>query len=259
MNRSIISALNHIALHLQGSEGYTRATLTELVLQLAKPEQLTRFTSDAYNRNPNYLDRNNKEFHPWEQSIVGEFFPPPPARVLVGACGGGREMVALATLGYEVAGFDPAPSLVDLARSQISAPSLLSVEVASYEDLIAQHGAPPTAPYNALILGWGSLSHLSDPHTRRALLLKARELCPEGPILLSWVHDGPSEPELAVRKILLSLGVSTRDRRESYNTVGGYSRGYSHEEIFALASATSNRVLRYDEGDYPHALFSPRA
>lgn len=258
MGFSIINTLNQIALRLERSRGYARATATELVLQFGKPQELTRLTAEAYNRNPHYLDDNNRDLRTWEESIVREFFPKAPAKVLVGACGGGREMLALERLGYRVAGFDPGAALVDLARKQASAELLLALEVSTYEDLIAGSSAIiGHAPFDAVILGWGSLSHLSESSTRLALLRQARRLCPSGPILLSWVHDAPSEVELAVRKRLSALGLATRDACEGYSIVGGFSRSYSHQDIFDLAAQSGNRVLRYDEGDYPHALFAP--
>ena len=257
MGKLIINALNQLALHLDRSKGYVQATATELVLHLAGPEELSRFTGEAYDRNPNYLDGSKQYLFDWEEAIVAEFFPPAPSKILVGACGGGREMVGLAKLGYSVEGFDPGAALVSLARKQVPTERLLELAVGSYEDLIigsasvCAHG-----PYDALILGWGSLSHLAAAKTRHELLLRARELCPRGPIVLSWVHDGPGEPALAIRKWLAALGFATRDVRECYTMIGGYSRSYSHEEIFSLAANTGHRVLRYDEGDYPHAVLA---
>jgi 2-polyprenyl-3-methyl-5-hydroxy-6-metoxy-1,4-benzoquinol methylase len=260
LRTSIINALNQLALVLERSRGYAQATATELVLHLAGPEQLSRFTGDAYNRNPIYLDGSKQYLFEWEAAIVTEFFPPSPSKVLVGACGGGREMIGLAKLGYDVAGFDPGADLIALAREEVPAERLLELALGSYEELmIRRASASAHAPYDALILGWGSLSHLSSAKTRHDLLLQAREVSPLGPIVLSWVRDGPGEPELAVRERLAALGFTTRDVRECYSMIGGYSRTYSHEEIFSLAADTGNRVLRYEEGDYPHAVFGPIA
>ena len=44
----------------------------------------------------------------WEERAVERFFPRPPARVLVGGAGGGREAFALHEKGYTVVAFDPA-------------------------------------------------------------------------------------------------------------------------------------------------------
>ncbi len=258
MSKSIINALNQLAIYLDRSKGYVQATATELVLHLARPEQLSRFTGEAYNRNPNYLDGSKQELFEWEEAVVTEFFPPSLAKILVGACGGGREMIALARLGYAVAGFDPGDELVALAREQVPEEKLLCLEVGCYEELMeGPSSARGQAPYDALVLGWGSLSHIASAEMRHLLLANSRTLCPLGPIVLSWVHDGPSRQQLAVRQRLAALGIATRDLREGYSTAGGYSRSYSHEEIFYLAADTGNRVLRYDEGDYPHAIFGP--
>ena len=258
--KGAVNRLNRLAIALESASAYSRAIANEITLQWGKPDDLTRLTVQAYNANTRYLDPDNRGLFAWEEAILAEFFPSPPAKVLVGACGGGRELLALAEKGYDVAGFEPAVALTEVARSIVPAKRLLELQVASYEELLAG-GSPLVAhaPFDAIILGWGSLSHLSVAATRLALLSTSRALCPTGPILLSWVHDAPSEEELQVRQLLASLGLRTRDARVGYSPRGGFSRSYSHEEIFALADQSGNRVLRFVDGDYPHAIFGALA
>src|SRR5687767_14651727 len=45
----------------------------------------------------------------WEEQVVREHFPPPPARVVVTGAGAGREVLALLRLGYDAVGFEPSP------------------------------------------------------------------------------------------------------------------------------------------------------
>src|SRR5262245_21682217 len=44
----------------------------------------------------------------FEERVIGQYFPPPPGTVLIGAAGGGREAFALARRGYQVVAFEPA-------------------------------------------------------------------------------------------------------------------------------------------------------
>src|SRR5262245_21966636 len=55
---------------------------------------------------------------PFEERVISRHFPEPPGTVLVGAAGGGREALALASLGYDVVAFEPASGLAgSLAQS----------------------------------------------------------------------------------------------------------------------------------------------
>lgn len=259
LRRSAMSTINDVARLLERSSRYSRAAANEAILHLARPSDLTWLTVQAYDRNPHYLDETKQELFPWEAAVVSEFFPKPPARILVGACGGGREMGPLAELGYNVAGFDPGPALVAVAGKTVSPERLVDLEVGTYEDLIANRSAMDGhGPFDAVILGWGSLSHLGVASTRRDLLRKTRSLCPTGPVLLSWVRDDPGATELRIRKGLATLGIHTRAPNIGYTPHGGFSRSYSYQEIFELAAQTDYRVQRFDEGSYPHALLSPR-
>ena len=87
---------------------------SELVLAMAGDDVLDRYNDLMYSSAGDY-DPTSPEFldflFPWEESVVERFFPRPPARVLVGAAGAGREAFALARLGYEVVAFEPAPGL----------------------------------------------------------------------------------------------------------------------------------------------------
>src|SRR5262245_29124446 len=80
-----------------------------LVLALASDAVLARFNVLAYGRLEAYQLGSSAFRHlfPWEKNVVATYFPPPPARVLIGGAGGGREVLALAEMGYEVVAFEP--------------------------------------------------------------------------------------------------------------------------------------------------------
>ena len=52
------------------------------------------------------------ELFPWESRVIATHFPKPPASVLIGGAGGGREALALERDGFRVVGFEPAAPLV---------------------------------------------------------------------------------------------------------------------------------------------------
>jgi hypothetical protein len=127
----------------------------------------------------------------WEEEAVARFFPKPPARVLVGGAGGGREAFALVTAGYSVVAFDPAEGLVRGMRAR-NAGKDLRAYCGSYGTLPILTGLGGEArldlsdepAFDASIIGWSSFSHLrTDVECVDALQRFAR--LTRGPILVS--------------------------------------------------------------------------
>jgi len=170
----------------------------------------------------------------FEERTITRHFPPPPATVLIGAAGGGREAFALARRGYRVVAFEPSRSV---AASMASAcrESRVDTLVGRYEGLpfVSSLAQPPVAvdlrsraPFDAAILGWISFSHLrSDEHCIETLRQIGNLTI--GPILVS-AHP--------IRLIGFSVHM-------------GYYRGLSSAEIGKLAERAGLAVLYVDETD----------
>ena len=233
---------------------------SELMVAATPPDSWSLGNAQVYDRRSRYkMEALNTTLFAWEAGAVERFFPNAPARVLVGAAGGGRELFALAQRGYQVAGFEPSPELSKVARQRIVAPALLHLERCSYEDLVA--GGTPLeqhAPYDAVILGWGSLSHLGCDTTRRALLQTARRLCPVGPLLMSWMRTVPTGPRRAgLRRVLAALGSHRRALDDAYTNHAGFVHTYTEDEIRDLASGAGYEVSFISKGEsYPHAVLT---
>jgi len=135
-------------------------------------------------------DNDHDGLYAWEQQWFERRLPSPPASILIGAAGAGREASALRTLGYRVHAFEPAASAFRLCQIKLG-PEL--VDQASYQDLIATalHGTPTRlrlrsqARFDAVLLGWGSFGHVLQRADRLDLLRACDHIAPHGPILLS--------------------------------------------------------------------------
>lgn len=187
------------------------------------------------------------ELFDWETDWFKQALPAAPGRILVGGAGAGREMRWLQENGYSAVGFDPVAGRVhDLALS-----------CASYEDLVAHNSEQfqrllQQGPYDAVLLGWGSYTHISSPEVRAELLVKLRGLC-NGPVLLSfWSVLGIGKPTRA-KKLGFGLGRSLGNSSTADLSADGvYSHcGYVHrftaEEITQLAhNANYNIELDID-------------
>ena len=138
-------------------------------------------------------ENDHDGLYPWERQWFERRLPSPPASILIGAAGAGREAVVLRDLGYEVPAFEPSASAFRLCQRALGHES---VDRASYGDLVATvlrgEGTPlrlpPDATFDAVLLGWGSFGHVLRPTERFELLRACIHITPNGPILLSIFH-----------------------------------------------------------------------
>lgn len=141
----------------------------------------------------------------WEKEWYRARLPPPPARILVGACGSGPELLHLLDAGYEVVGFDPANDLLERARARVGERATLFR--LSYEALAraALDGESEgcaelvTMRFDAAVLGLASFNHVLVARDRRRTLEAFAALCPEGPILASFIMHAPAGGRRAFR------------------------------------------------------------
>lgn len=217
--------------------------------------ELSDLTSDRFARGKPTADR----LHPWEGPWLERDLPPAPARVLVGGAGRGREVRWLEARGYEVVAFDPAHEPRD------------GVLRLGYEDLSSDDPGPraaavaairAAAPFDAVLLGWTSFTHLPGEARRLATLKALRELG-DGPLLLSYWHRdgdrlGVGRASRIGRRIgRLVPGARVPERAaDRVVTQAGYAHLFSDDELDALAAAAGYRCARSLEG-FPHATLTP--
>src|SRR5512142_2340602 len=80
-----------------------------IVPRLASDEVVAAYNDLAYGQTQAYRADSSafrRGLFGWEKEAIARFFPAAPARVLVGGAGGGREVFALAEMGYEVVAFE---------------------------------------------------------------------------------------------------------------------------------------------------------
>jgi len=222
-------------------------------------EEKSALTVRVYDAYPDYFSVGAK-LYAWEEPWFGARLPAPPARVLVGACGTGREAIALADLGYRVDALEPAPDFVKESRRrlgergyvyQLSYEQLSSIVIDGKNfpdgDLRAEH-------YDAVVLGSGSLTHVLDPGEQQRLLRSMCLLCPRGPILASFFCDAEQGTAASAgratrvgrrigRVIARIRGISAAcSDRLSYRSHSGFAYTFTQTEIERLASAVGRNV-----------------
>lgn len=178
-------------------ERTAREMLAEIAWAWTRPGRRDAVTSALYARQPTYL-RGGRNFEGglfrWEEEALALPTWPRSGRILLAGAGGGRELRVLSLRGYGVSAFEPVPAYAEgCARECASFPRSRCTQ-GSYADLVdaVRGGTGPLAglvdgrPFDGVLLGWGSLAHVTDPALAGAILDAARELAPEAPLFTSF-------------------------------------------------------------------------
>lgn len=251
----------------------TRHIAGSILAQLMTPDERESFSMKRYSASV-WAPEARRGLRTWEKEWFSRTLPGPPARLLVGACGTGREVVALAHLGYEVDAFDGAQGALEVAKREC--PQSARITQATYRDLVAATLRGETNSlalftrerYAAVLLGWGSLTHVSGPTARREVLRACAALT-DGPILLSFFSTTQKDQSAAEGDRWVRLGkrlgrAISRGNGPSpvdFSSWGGFAEYLTKEEL-AGHGATLRRRVEWDESnsvDFPHVtLHAPR-
>jgi len=239
-----------------------------------RTDEKSRLTVKIYDFYPGYIDVGD-HLYPVEEAWFARHLPPPPCHVLVGACGTGREAIALAARGYRVDAIEPAPAFVAESRRRLAGRA--PVARLSYEELSAAvlDGAPAEGPlaahYDAVLLGCGSLTHVLDTAEQRRLMAALGRLCPQGPILASFFcSDDGAAAVAAGRAVRLGRRIGRAFARfrgmppagaaqVSYRAHSGFAYTFTEREIEALAASAGRRTAWERQAGHPshYATFLP--
>lgn len=250
------------ALMRRALEGARRG-LAALLAEAMSPQELTALSVRMYGV---LLPPSSREqgLWDWEERWFAARLPAPPARLLVGGAGAGREVVELVKRGYAVDAFEPAPELLPaLARSGAGRAVRARHEDLAQAVLDGENGEAAAfrgERYDAVLLGWGSFTHVMGAADRGRTLAACARLT-DGPILASfWLNDQWARKDAAGRAAALGRVVGRRlgQLRGTPPPVEAFAFGHAFErgELERLAAGVGRR-LAWDAGagEYPHATF----
>jgi hypothetical protein len=245
---------------------WIRSLLLELPCLLVPAARHETVTAWVFGRQKRYLpgsDFFQQGLFPWEMAMLRTDPFPSRGRLLLGGAGGGRELAALLELGYRVVAFEPSAlseaALVVARRAQDA-----EVHIASYRDIVHLMSGERTAlarafeePFDGIVLGWGSLSHVTDSAVRHRLLPALRTLAPGAPILCSFLLLRESATRTRAQRIRLRLRGRRVDPNLRFWPDLGFVRPFTCEEISNLARSAGYNVAAFEEAPYAHALLVP--
>jgi hypothetical protein len=264
--------------YLQRILGAARNFITAFLAEAMTSDEQSQLTVRLYDACSYYRRDAHMKLYPWEESWFRRCLPPPPARILVGAAGAGREALGLVAAGFEVDAFEPAQECAAECRRRLG--ERATVQSFRYEDLSAAilDGAAvgdthfARQRYDAVLLGHGSLTHIVNPDERVRLLRALDLICPTGPILASfWCTEGPEQithrpgrgsryGQALGRKVAELRGLSScsepNSPRLSFARHRGLAYTFTRAEIDKL-SALSGREVVWEEDNTPapHVTF----
>lgn len=228
-----------------------------LWLGLLRRTQLNAVTARFYLAQACYVDSgyNASGLFDWERSAIARYFPS-TGRVLVPGCGGGRELSALAAMGFRATGFDPDRRFVQAAQH------------ADWSGLdhppVVLHAPPDQVPpglglHDACLLGWTAYTHVAGRDARIAFLRElATNMVVGAPLLLSFWAWPPSVRRMRIAHRVASVvaQVTFNDRSPEYGDwLGQHFVHYFDEvEIREELREAGFDMLTYVEEPCAHAV-----
>lgn len=257
-------------------ERVARELLSTTSWSWTPPDRRDEVTAAIYARQPRYL-RGGVAFDGglarWEEDAFARPEWPRSGKILIAGAGGGREVRALAQRGYAVRGFEPLGSFAEACARECAAVLDATCVEGSYADLVeAARGGTGrlaslvgAAPFDAILLGWGSLAHVVDPERVEAIFDAARKLGPRAPLLTSfysWETLGTGRIERfgrALGRLFSALGApGRRPAGAVFVPQAGFVQTHTAEALEALAARRGYQVAWLSSArPQPWALFIP--
>jgi hypothetical protein len=183
-----------------------RAGLGGLWLGLLDEPQLRALDERYYARDPLYLSTgwNERGLTPWEREAAETSFAP-GSRVVVLACGGGREVLALLNAGFDAVGYESHPDLLAFAKR-----FLAERGHSGRARFVPRDAFPADEACTGVLVGWGAYSLIA-PRQRRVALLHdaARATVAGGAVILSF-FERPGRG----RELRMTAGLASWVRRQ---------------------------------------------
>ena len=196
---------------------------------------------------------NRKGLTEWEEGAIKTYFQD-CKRLLVAATGGGREVLALCQLKFEVDGFECHPELAAFARALIQEEG----SVANI-DLVPRDECPQNdRQYDGLIIGWAAYMLIQSRQKRVAFLRQMRTKVPlNAPLLVSFYHREPAARRFLVIALVGNIfrRILGRNRIEVGDIlVPFYAHMFTEVELEAELRQAGFDLAFYNTEQYGHAV-----
>jgi hypothetical protein len=163
-----------------------QANLVGFWLGILGRETLHLFDEICYNASKQYFTEswNRSGLFDWEKEAITAYFGG-CRRLLVGGAGGGREILALCGMGFDVDGFECNPELAAYANRLLKSNGI----DATVELVPRDRPSGRDRVYEGVVIGWAAYTLIQGRRARMAFLRDVRAQMQVGaPILLSFFY-----------------------------------------------------------------------
>ena len=217
---------------------------------------LNEATRLYYAGRPKYLDPNynTSGLEEWESKLLDRYFSD-CRTLLIGAAGGGREVVALAQKGLRVTAFECSPEMTHAARKLLSDKDLTADLVEAIPDQVPQI----KELFDGVIVGKGGYMHIPGRASRVRFLEQLRErVQPDSPLLVSFFTRSPDSRFFVWIRRVAGLIRRLRLSREEVDLGdaldGSFDHHFTKEEITSELEAAGFSLVHYSEDPVGHAI-----
>ena len=225
-------------------------------LGLLDGDELVRLTIRRFDKSSNYSDPvyvTSAGLWGWEREAIRLYFPS-TGRIVIGAAGSGREMIALHRAGYTVEGFECSRKLVEAGQRILADSNCRGGLRWAAPGEIGEHAGP----FDAAIMGWSGYMYIPNRAQRVKLLLDFRELLrPGAPLLVSFQTREHFERRMNmsarganwIRKIRGAPLVMVGDRLDN-----GFKHWFDRNDIATEMADAGLRLETYSTDGYGWAV-----
>lgn len=240
------------------SHNVAAALVQGVTLGCLSNEKLERLTQQRYLSDfsfASYADESyvNSGLFLWEQEAIRRYFPP-NGRVLIAAAGAGREMLALATTGFLVEGFDCCAPLVESGRAELGKQGI---------DARLVYTPPSTVPefngtYAAALVGFSGYMYIAGRDRRIRFLQDLSGLLqPDAPVMISFTEGANGRRRVWTAKIGTAIrslwGAPPVEEGDCLRD--GFQHHFVRDQIASEMNAAGIQLAYYSGGTcYGHAV-----
>ncbi len=204
-----------------------------------------------YNNTGHYTDDkyNLSGLFKWEKAMIEKHFTGAKSILLI-AAGGGREVLALSGMGFEVDGYECNELLVEYGNRLLEKNG--NNNKIRY---LARNSVPgEIKKYDGIIIGWGAYSLMAGQKKRITFLEGLYPFLKEGaPLMISflWVRKR-SRHERIIKKVSDFFRIfSTKDKTEiGDRLVPDFIHYFTEDEIKSELTRANYRIKDYSSSDY---------
>lgn len=240
---------------------WIRAIFAGFWLGILNRRQLQLIDRIYYEKTSNYCDEdyNKSGFLDWERKVFLKFFQSCQT-ILAAAFGGGREVIALHQIGFDVDGFECNRQLFEFAEKLFEQENVAGEFHLVPEDAVWHFGKI----YDGAIIGWGAYMHIPGRWKRIDFLKKMRvQMCKDAPLIVSFFPRAsglsPAADENYLMRVYLTANffrtILFREQIEFGDNLDmTRSHWFSEQEIDAEFAAAGFTLVYYSAQKYGHAV-----